>query len=60
VSEAELSERLDTVKAAIRKRPAAFPDVIVTSSHTGVGMSDLRAAIARLLIERGDMRKRKS
>ena len=30
VSEAELSERTDTVKAAIRKRPAAFPDVIAT------------------------------
>ena len=56
VSEAELSERTDTVKAAIRKRPAAFPDVIATSSHTGVGMAELRAAIARLLIERGALR----
>jgi GTP-binding protein len=56
VSEAELSERTDTVKAAIRKRPAAFPDVIATSSHTGVGMAEFRAAIARLLIERGALR----
>ena len=56
VSEAELSERTDTVKAAIRKRPAAFPDVIATSSHIGAGMAELRAAIARLLIERGALR----
>jgi GTP-binding protein len=56
VSEAELAERTDTVKAAIRKRPAAFPDVIATSSHTGAGMAELRAAIARLLIERGALR----
>ena len=56
VSEAELAERTDTVKAAIRKRPAAFPDVIATSSHTGVGMAEFRAAIARLLIERGALR----
>jgi GTP-binding protein len=59
VSEAELSERIDTVKGAIRKRPAAFPDVIATSSHTGAGMTELRAAIARLLIERSVIRGRK-
>ena len=53
ISEAELSECVGTVKAAIRKRPAAFPEVIATSSRTGTGVSDLRAAIARLLIERG-------
>jgi GTP-binding protein len=57
VSEAELSERIGTVKAAIRKRPAAFPDVIATSSHTGAGIPELRAAIARLLIERGAIRR---
>ena len=52
VDEAELAERIGTVKAAIKKRPAAFPEVITTSSHTGAGMPALRAAIARLLIER--------
>jgi GTP-binding protein len=57
VGEAELSERIGTVKAAIRKRPAAFPDVIATSSHTGAGIPELRAAIARLLIERGAIRR---
>jgi GTP-binding protein len=57
VDEAELAERIGTVKAAIRKRPAAFPDVITTSSHTGAGMPELRAAIARLLIERGAIQR---
>jgi GTP-binding protein len=52
VDEAELAERIGAVKAAIKKRPAAFPEVITTSSHTGAGMPELRAAIARLLIER--------
>jgi GTP-binding protein len=52
VSATELSGLIDTVKAAIRKRAAAFPDVIATSSHTGAGMAELRAAIARLLAER--------
>jgi GTP-binding protein len=57
VDEAELAERIGAVKAAIRKRPAAFPDIIATSSHTGAGMPELRAAIARLLIERGAIQR---
>lgn len=48
----ELAGRVEAVKAAIKKRPAAFPDVIVTSSRSGDGVADLRAAIARLLAER--------
>jgi GTP-binding protein len=50
---AELADRIEAVKAAIKKRPAAFPDVIATSSQSGDGVADLRAAIARLLTERG-------
>ncbi len=53
VGETELAERIEAVTAAMRKRPAAFPDLIATSSHTGAGMAQLRAAIARLLAERG-------
>jgi GTP-binding protein len=53
---AELADRIETVKAAIKKRPAAFPDVIATSSQSGDGVADLRAAIARLLAERGRRR----
>ena len=33
----------------IRKRPAAFPVVLATSSDKGDGIDDLKAAIARLL-----------
>jgi GTP-binding protein len=57
VGEAELAERISAVKAAIRKRPAAFPDIIATSSHIGAGIPELRAAIARLLIERGAIQR---
>jgi GTP-binding protein len=40
----------ETAKATVR-RPAAFPGIIATSSEKGVGLDDLRAAIARLLQE---------
>lgn len=36
--------RLQT-EAAARKRPAAHPDVIVTSSEKGMGIAELRAAV---------------
>ncbi len=52
IGDTELAERIEGVKAAIRKRPAAFPDLIATSSHTGAGIAQLRAAVARLLAER--------
>jgi GTP-binding protein len=52
IGEAELGERIDAVRAAIGKRPAAFPDLIATSSRTGTGIDQLRAAVARLMQER--------
>jgi GTP-binding protein len=52
VDEAALAERIDAVKGAIKKRAAAFPDLIATSARTGAGIAELRAAIARLLSER--------
>ncbi len=36
--------REKTLKA-IAKRPAAYPDVILTSSEKGTGLPELRAAI---------------
>jgi GTP-binding protein len=33
---------------AIRKRPAAHPEILITSSETGFGMSDLRDSLATL------------
>ncbi|MFZ0672495.1 MAG: YihA family ribosome biogenesis GTP-binding protein, partial [Pseudolabrys sp.] len=44
--------RIAAVEATLAKRPAAFPTVLATSSHDGKGISELRAAIARLLAER--------
>jgi GTP-binding protein len=52
VSESELAKRIDALGAAMRKRPAAFPDMIATSARSGAGMEQLRAAIARLVAER--------
>jgi GTP-binding protein len=52
VKPAELAQRIAEVEAALAKRPAAYPSVLVTSSHDGAGMPELRAAIARLLAER--------
>ena len=36
------------VEAALKKRPAAHPEVLVTSSETGAGLAELRAAILAL------------
>lgn len=48
-SQAELNKVLADTRAAIAKRPAAHPDIIVTSSETRFGMPELRAEIAALL-----------
>jgi GTP-binding protein len=45
--------RLAATYALVAKHPAAFPEPIFTSSHSGEGIGDLRAAIAKLLSERG-------
>jgi len=52
VSQTVLVERMDAVATAMRKRPAAYPEVLATSAHTGAGIAELRAAVARLLAER--------
>jgi GTP-binding protein len=52
VKPAKLTARIAEVEAALAKRPAAFPTVLVTSAHDGAGIPDLRAAVARLLAER--------
>ena len=53
VKPAELQQRIAELEAALAKHPAAFPEVLVTSSRTGAGMPELRAAMVRLLRERG-------
>ena len=52
VKAAELNETIAATKDALRKHPAAFPEILVTSSRTGAGMPELRAAMVKLLKER--------
>jgi GTP-binding protein len=52
VGNAELAGRIAATKAALAKHPAAFPDVLATSARAGTGLPELRAAIARLRLER--------
>jgi GTP-binding protein len=47
-----LAERVREIEAAIARRPAGFPNVLLTSARTGLGVPELRAAIARLVTER--------
>jgi GTP-binding protein len=48
----ELTRRIADVTSLLARHPAAFPDVLATSSETGAGIAELRGAIARLLGER--------
>lgn len=49
LKQAERDKVLEATTAAIAKRPAAFPDVIITSSEKGWGIPELRAEIVGLL-----------
>jgi GTP-binding protein len=49
---AELDACFAGVREAIKKRPAAFPEIVATSSEKGVGIPELKAAMARLVAER--------
>ncbi len=53
IGRGDLAARIDDVRAALARHPAAYPEVLATSSRTGAGMPDLRAAIVRLLREKG-------
>jgi GTP-binding protein len=48
----ELVACMAELETVLRKRPAAFPAVLATSAHSGAGVAELRAAIARLQVER--------
>jgi GTP-binding protein len=45
---AELAKIIEAVATELAKRPAAYPEVIVTSARTGAGIPELRSAIASL------------
>ncbi len=48
VKEKEREQVLDQVRAALSKHPAAYPEIVVTSSEKGWGIPTLRAIIATL------------
>lgn len=52
ISEGARPKMIAATQAAIAKHPAAFPLLIATSSEKGIGIDDLRAAIALVLAER--------
>ena len=42
----ELAKVMEKVAAELAKHPAAYPEILVTSSREGHGLSELRAAVA--------------
>jgi GTP-binding protein len=48
-----LADLIGATAAALARHPAAHPEVLATSARSGEGIAELRAAIARLLKERG-------
>ena len=53
VKPSEQAGRIAATAAALRRRPAAYPQVFFTSARTGEGVAELRAHVARLASERG-------
>lgn len=47
-SSPDLQKALTATQKAIAKRPAAHPEILVTSSETGAGIEELRAEISAL------------
>jgi GTP-binding protein len=45
----QLTRLMDQTSAALSKRPAAFPEIVATSSEKGAGLDELRAEINRLV-----------
>ncbi len=52
IKQSDRAARIAETEAAIAARPAAFPNVILTSAESGAGIPELRAGIAQLLHER--------
>ncbi|WP_430910425.1 ribosome biogenesis GTP-binding protein YihA/YsxC [Methylobacterium sp. sgz302541] len=53
LKKSETEARIQGVQAALARRPAAYPEVLLTSSRDDQGVAELRTSIARLLAERG-------
>jgi GTP-binding protein len=52
VKRGEFDARIAETAAALAKHPAAFPEILATSSKSGDGLAELRAAMVRLSRER--------
>jgi GTP-binding protein len=52
VKKSDLDATIAAVSEALRKHPAAFPELLVTSSRSGSGMAELRAAMVKVMRER--------
>jgi GTP-binding protein len=52
VKKSALEQTMAAMAEKLRKHPAAFPEMLVTSSRDGGGMAEMRAAIVKLLRER--------
>lgn len=48
VSKAELAKSLEITRASLARHPAAFPEIILTSSEKSEGLETLRAIIATI------------
>ncbi|PHQ83034.1 MAG: YihA family ribosome biogenesis GTP-binding protein [Thalassobium sp.] len=46
VKKADLDRAMDVTRAALAKHPAAYPEIVMTSSEKGEGIETLRAIIA--------------
>jgi GTP-binding protein len=53
VEDNELAAVAAATKTALAEHPAAYPEVLATSARTDAGIAELRAAVARLIRERG-------
>ncbi|MBV1704329.1 MAG: YihA family ribosome biogenesis GTP-binding protein [Hyphomicrobiales bacterium] len=54
IGQADRKARIEGMAAELAKRPAAHPDILALSAKTGDAVPELRAAVARLLAERGE------
>ena len=53
ISQREAAARVEETRQRLKKLAAAHPRVLLTASHTGEGIAELRAGIAELLFDRG-------
>lgn len=53
LKQSELESRIAEVQQGLLRRPAAFPQVLATSSRSGDGVPEVRAAVIQLMRERG-------